>query len=341
MRKYLLPKDCNYYKANLHVHTNISDGKMTPEEAKDGYKSHGYSVLAYTDHEVFVPHNELCDEDFIALNAVELAINDGWPGAFKYNKTYHLNLYARSQEQTECCGCTGTSITRENSRAYATEQTLNNKYMKFYSVTAINDLIKRANNDGFFVCYNHPVWSLQNYGDYSGLRGLWGVEVYNTGGARSGYEDNAAPYDDLSRENQRLVPVASDDAHSLNKTAYCAWTMIAADSLSYDSIITSLERGDCYSSTGPEIRELYIEDGIVHVSFSDAIFAKLTTNIRFARNKHAKPEEAINEASFDINDFLNDEFEGCYRNESYFRVEVVDKNGKRAWTKAYFINDIA
>ena len=32
MKKFLLPENGNFYKANLHCHTNISDGKRTPEE---------------------------------------------------------------------------------------------------------------------------------------------------------------------------------------------------------------------------------------------------------------------------------------------------------------------
>ena len=34
MKKYLLPKEGNFYKANLHCHTTISDGRMTVEETK-------------------------------------------------------------------------------------------------------------------------------------------------------------------------------------------------------------------------------------------------------------------------------------------------------------------
>ena len=37
MRKYLLPNTGNHYKANLHVHTTVSDGQMTPEEIKRIY----------------------------------------------------------------------------------------------------------------------------------------------------------------------------------------------------------------------------------------------------------------------------------------------------------------
>ena len=71
MKKFLLPESGNYYKANLHCHTNISDGNRTPEEIKSAYKAHGYSIVAYTDHDVFIPHPELCDESFLALNSME------------------------------------------------------------------------------------------------------------------------------------------------------------------------------------------------------------------------------------------------------------------------------
>ena len=91
MKKYLLPNQGNFYKSNLHVHTTISDGLFTPEEVKQGYKEHGYSVVAFTDHEVFVPHNDLTDDEFIAINSVELSINDNWPASFNHNKTYNLN----------------------------------------------------------------------------------------------------------------------------------------------------------------------------------------------------------------------------------------------------------
>ena len=37
MRKYLLPKDGSFYKANLHCHSTFSDGKKTPAELKQMY----------------------------------------------------------------------------------------------------------------------------------------------------------------------------------------------------------------------------------------------------------------------------------------------------------------
>ena len=44
MRKYLLPETGHFYKANLHAHSTLSDGRLTPEELKAAYKAHGYSA---------------------------------------------------------------------------------------------------------------------------------------------------------------------------------------------------------------------------------------------------------------------------------------------------------
>ncbi len=40
MKKHLLPNKKSY-KANLHCHSTIYDGKMPPEELKDLYKKEG------------------------------------------------------------------------------------------------------------------------------------------------------------------------------------------------------------------------------------------------------------------------------------------------------------
>ena len=68
MKKYLITKTGNFYKANLHCHTNLSDAILSPEEIKREYKARGYSIVAYTDHDVLIPHNDLRDENFLPLN---------------------------------------------------------------------------------------------------------------------------------------------------------------------------------------------------------------------------------------------------------------------------------
>ena len=87
MRKYLIPENGNFYKANLHCHTTFSDGKKTPAEVKELYRSLGYSVVAYTDHDILIAHDELNDENFLALHGFEMEINE--PGS-PIKRTCHL-----------------------------------------------------------------------------------------------------------------------------------------------------------------------------------------------------------------------------------------------------------
>ena len=60
---HLLPTS-KQYKANLHSHTTLSDGKRSPEELVSEYKKRGYSVLAITDHEAPYDHSDLTTPDF-------------------------------------------------------------------------------------------------------------------------------------------------------------------------------------------------------------------------------------------------------------------------------------
>ena len=48
MKKFLLPENVNWYRANMHCHTTYSDGQMTPEEVKELYKNHEVAVHTLT-----------------------------------------------------------------------------------------------------------------------------------------------------------------------------------------------------------------------------------------------------------------------------------------------------
>ena len=74
MKHYLLPEKGQFYKANLHAHTNQSDGKNAPEEVREIFKSKGYSIVAYTDHDLLLDRASLCQEDFLALNGLLLLV---------------------------------------------------------------------------------------------------------------------------------------------------------------------------------------------------------------------------------------------------------------------------
>ena len=98
MKKYLLPEGGTFYKANLHCHTTISDGSVTPEEVKAAYKSRGYSIIAYTDHDVMIDHDDLREADFLPLLGYEMQIYEDIDVRMP---TCHLCLIARDRENAK------------------------------------------------------------------------------------------------------------------------------------------------------------------------------------------------------------------------------------------------
>ena len=110
MKKYLLPNNVNWYRANMHCHTTVSDGHYSPEEIKKAYKEMGYSIVAYTDHEIIRTHNDLTDDEFLAITSSEFSINDCKPcfeipegeymDGWKSKKVIHLGIYAKDKNNT-------------------------------------------------------------------------------------------------------------------------------------------------------------------------------------------------------------------------------------------------
>ena len=100
MKRYLLPETGTFYKANLHSHSTVSDGTLSPAEMKALYKSRGYSVLACTDHELLVPHHDLTDEDFLMLTGFELGFDEGWRSNFLHARVCDLCMIALDPENT-------------------------------------------------------------------------------------------------------------------------------------------------------------------------------------------------------------------------------------------------
>ena len=337
MIKYLLPKDGKFYKANLHVHTTVSDGEMTPEETKQAYKDNGYSIVAFTDHEVMVPQTKLTDDSFLAITSTEIYVNTRYDVDFGYVKTYHLNIFSPEENRSAYNTFDKARLWLGNSYDYVTTEQEKSNYDRVYSVECVNDMIKRAGNEGCLVSYNHPVWSQQDYSDYIGLRGLWGVEVYNNACARSGYFDSEKPFDDLLRIGERVFPLATDDTH---KRAECfgGFVMIKADELKYDKIFSAMREGSFYASTGPEFYEISLDDSTLNVKSSPASLISVSTDCRYMYFKRAE-NEPLTEASFDIGGFLN-LADGGIKQHQYIRVTLVDDKGNKAYSRAYFMDEL-
>ena len=340
MKKYLLPENGSFYKANLHCHTTVSDGKKTPEEIKELYKSLGYSIVAYTDHDVFVPHHEeLTDENFIALNGFEIQVNDDSEEVKKKRKCCHFCFIALEPDNALHPLWHRTLYAWGNCKEYRHLVKCADDdpdYIRVYSSEGITDMLTRGRERGFFVTYNHPTWSLESYPEYMGYKNMNAIEMFNGSCLSMGYNDyNPRVYDDILRGGQRVYCIGADDNHnksphpSRNSDSAVAFTMIKAPRLEYRTITKALEDGHFYASEGPEIYELTYEDGRVHIKCSEADRIFCSYGVRRAAIAYADEGGSITEADFSV-------AEDCI----YFRITVVDKAGRHACTNAYFVNEL-
>ena len=321
MKNQILLPESGYFKANLHCHTTLSDGEFTPQQMKEAYKSQGYSIVAFTDHRKYAHHTELNDEDFLALAGLEVDLSEErtpdhpWPVA----KTYHLNLLDTDPQENA----------REKQASPLPE-------CAYGDLEGLNQYIARMNRLGFLVNYNHPYWSLQDWRDYSGLKGLFAMEIYNHGCEHDGlYGFNPQVYDEMLRSGQRLLALATDDnhdrfplGHPLNDS-FGGFVMIAARELTYPSVMEALQDGRFYWSQGPQLRGISLENGVVKVKTSPVEKIFLTLEHRDSYKVVVSPGESLTEAEFPLDG-----------KEGWFRVQVRDSRGLFAGSSAYFLDQL-
>ena len=339
MKKYLIPKEGNFSKANLHSHSVISDGADTPEHLKEEYKKMGYQVYAYTDHDVFIPHNDLTDDDFLALNGYEVEINDANVAydCFERVRCCHLCFIALDRDMTEQVCLHRKWYMFGNAPKYARKMNWGSApdYVREYNAGCINDMIRRAKAAGFFVSYNHPAWSMEYYPQYMSYDGFDALEIYNGGCIYSGFGDmNGRVYDEMLNGGKRPFVTGSDDNHPVPRpgdpSCECgsSFTMIKAKKLDYPSIADALKKGHFYASMGPEIKELTFENDVVTVECSPARTIELRTDIRSCMSVRPGAVPSTH-AELPLHPYAN-----------YFRVVVTDERGRTAETHAYFRDEL-
>ena len=321
MKNYLLPEGGKFYKVNMHSHTVLSDGKQTPEELKQMYMDAGYSAIAFTEHRRFHNLNHLTDENFVAINSFELDYNDsekvpfcfyeGAPQCFSHVECIHMNVYAKDPNRT-----TGVDV---------------DDLKTGFTVENINKMIQRCKDEDFLVVYNHPRWSLNTYPLYSQLRGLDGIEIDNGASSRSSDMDYAPyVYDQMACCGIRMTNVAGDDNHDKHHFFH-AWTMVKAPALTYADLIESIEKGNSYTSSGPEIKELFIEGDEVTIRCSEAagVYYHTAGRAKACKLDESGQHQPITEATFKIDPM-----------HLYFRITVKDYSGNRADTRIYYLDEL-
>ena len=350
MKHFLIPESGNFYKANLHCHTKLSDGRLTPAQTKEVYKSHGYAIVAFTDHELLHDNSALTDDGFLALTGYEIAANGPASGVGPFNeeKCVHLNLLGRDPH-----GVTHVCYHPDPVR-WCDHEGVADIAPHFGEITPhentaawVNRVIREAREHGFIVAFNHPSWSCLNYEDYKDYEGFWGLELFNSGCDRAGNLDTPVVFDYFLRQGKFPFPLATDDNHGglarvdvPGSDMLQGWVVVRAPRLDYDTVFAALERGDFYASTGPSFHELYVEDGAVHVSCSPVRRIWVNTAGRATFRAYPAAEgELIDKAELR---FAYKDEAGAWKTgaRGYIRVTIEDAAGRLAWSKALPVADL-
>ena len=325
------------FKANLHCHSTLSDGKLTPQALKDAYKSNGYSILSITDHERPHDHTAMSDPDFLLLTGYEAYIRpDPMCRYDVFSRELHLNLFARDPHNVDLI-CYNAPYVKYvlNPVERAAMPRYGSRETRQYTAEYINRFIQTAMEDGYLVTLNHPVWSMEDFSELFRYNGFFSMEICNYSAFQSGLNEyNTCLYDMMLRRGKRIFAHSADDNHNeigLGKPgddSFGGFAMLNLpdDTLSYDGVIAALDAGSFYSSMGPVIRSLEIQGDCARIECSDAVRIAMLFGAKDTRAVYPSAfGETVNHAEFHIPP-----------KAQYVRFTVTDALGRHADTRGYF-----
>ena len=287
-----------WFKGNTHVHTTNSDGLLTPEQTTFLYESRGYDFLFITDHwkvSDVKQLNKILPKDFLVIPGIEL---DG--GKSGVETCYHivaLNL------------------------DYITDG-LSIPYDQLDQQTIINEIIKAGGE----AVLAHPYWSALTVNDLHELHGYLGIEIFNTichFAVAKGY--STIHWDSLLDREKFVLGFAVDDAHNeqhpYRPVDSCyAWIQLKAKKLTTEDVMDSIRKGLFYSSNGPEILDIEINEESISIR-SSPVKAVNFISMNGLGERFTALKEPITEIEYKIKG-----------NERYLRIEIENHEGETAWT---------
>lgn len=327
MREYEGFRHCGrWYKGNLHSHTTVSDGMMTPAESAGRYREKGYDFLAFSEHDIFTDfREELNRDDFLIIPAVESsAVLYREEGSAERLEIHHLH------------GILGTKAMQEQAPEGTFRHMERIPVRKFYGswdgAEVCQEIADMLRAHGCAVTYNHPVWSRVSEEEFIYTKGLSALEIFNFGTVQesaTGYD--VIHWDRMLRMGKKINAFASDDNHNEGKyeDSFGGWICVQAPELTHDAIIENFLAGNYYSSCGPVINDWGIRDGKAWISCSPV------NRIHFVCGN------VINDGTAILGRSLEDSLTwGEYEmkgHEAYVRAEVTDRYGRTAWTNPIYL----
>jgi hypothetical protein len=292
-----------WFKGNLHTHSYWSDGDDFPEMIMDWYKTHGYQFVALSDHNTLqegenwklITKSKTYLDGFDKYVAkfgkkwVEYKEDTGRISVkLKTLKEYRPLfedrnfLLIQSEELTDKFGDKQVHMNATNIQKVIPAQGGNS--LQEVMQHNLDAIIRQRKETGVPIMQhlNHPNFfygiSTQNIVDLEGERFF---EVYNGHPIVNNYGDSLHPgtermWDDINvayvnKGKPLLYGLATDDSHNYhlfgpqNANSGRGWVMVRSNELTPAALITALESGDFYASTGVVLRELFFKNNMIHV----------------------------------------------------------------------------
>lgn len=305
------PAASRWYKGNTHAHTLNSDGDSPPGVVAQWYKAHGYQFLVLSDHNVFTDPATLgavTDTGFLLVPGEEVTTQ--WQGAGRRAEV-HVNALA----------VRGVIPPLRDSTLLGTVQRTVTRIREAQAVPHIN----------------HPnfLWSLDT-ATLARVRGDRLIEIYNghptvhnTGGG--GWPGMEEAWDQLLTGGKVIYGIAVDDAHYFQGEFAASrpnpgrgWVVVRASALETGALMSALEAGHFYASTGVELADVTWTDSTLAVRIAPQGTFKYTTTF-IGEGGRVLATDATLTPTYRLTG-----------RERYVRARVTDSMGKQAWVQPQF-----
>ncbi len=303
-----------WYKGNLHAHTVNSDGDSTPAQVIQWYREHGYHFLVLSDHNYLTETGAL-QKVYGARERFTLIPGEEVTNTHEH-KEIHVNGYGLREEVPPQRGATVLDVLQKSI-----------------------DAIRRA---GGLASVNHPnyTWALSSrelkaatgYRLFEVFNGSWSVG--NRGGG--GRESHEEMWDAVLASGRRLYGIAVDDAHDFQAYGKAlpypptlpgtGWIHVRAPELTPAAILSALEAGDFYASTGAQIED-------VRVTSHELALRIKPVRDNLYRTFFIGRGGRVLATSEDLTPVYR--FKG---DEGYVRARVEESTGGNAWVQPVFVH---
>ena len=307
------PAAPQWFKGNTHTHTLESDGDSTPEEVTRWYREHGYNFLVLSDHNVRTSVQAL-NARYAEQGRFVLIPGEEVTSAFE-GKAIHVNGIDTRERIGKQEGSSLLEILQRSVDAVRAQDAVPHINHPNFTWALTAEQLKSVKNNKLFEIYNgHPM-------------------VNNVGGG--GIDGTEAAWDAILSSGVLLYGIAVDDAHHFKDLGNPklagpgrGWIMVRASELTPRAILSAMERGDFYATTGVELIDLTTTATSMTVTVRKESYAKY--RIQFIGQKGVILQEALDSPATYT-------FKGT---EGYVRARVLESNGRVAWGQPVWVRQV-